>query len=87
MRTIETKIERPKAPSQTLKVKYNINIYIPIKLAFTILNINKNKIITIISKLNKVESKCLWLETKEIQELKKIIPNKIYQWFKNTKFI
>lgn len=70
MRIIETKIDNPKAPSHTLKVK-NIILKNLSKLnKFKYINKNKNNLKTINSKLNKVESKCLRFETNTITPLK-----------------
>jgi hypothetical protein len=67
---METKIETPKAPSQTLKVKNIIEKYNSKFNRFKNKKIKKNKDNTINSKLNKVDNKCLRLETKAITPIK-----------------
>nr|QLY89620.1 NADH dehydrogenase subunit 4L [Phaonia pallida] len=62
---IETKMDKPKAPSQTLNTK-NIKLK-----KSSLLNMNnqmnnmKNKLKTMYSKLNNMDNKCLRLNTKE----------------------
>jgi hypothetical protein len=63
-------METPKAPSHTLKVKNNIEKYNSKFNIFKNKNNRKNKDKTINSKLNKVDNKCLRLETKAITPIK-----------------
>lgn len=64
MRIIDTKIDRPKAPSQTENTKNTINIYKSYSINNKY-NIKIKKILnTIYSNLNKTINKCLCLETK-----------------------
>lgn len=63
-------MERPKAPSQTLKVKNIILKYVSWLYIFKYINKNKNNLKTINSKLNKVDNKCFRLETNIITPLK-----------------
>lgn len=60
----------PKVPSQTLKTKNIILKNISKFKIFKYINKNKNKLKTINSNLNKVDSKCLRLETKIKHPLK-----------------
>lgn len=70
VRIIDTKIETPKAPSQTLKVKNIIEIYLS-KLNLFKVNIKKkNKDNTINSKLNKVDNKCFRIKIKDNTPIK-----------------
>lgn len=70
MRIIETKIDKPKAPSQTLKVKNIILKNLSYLIIFKYINKKRNKLNTINSKLNRVHNKCLRFETKTITPLK-----------------
>lgn len=71
MRIIETKIEIPNEPSHTFSTIKIIKKYIS-ELILSKINIDKNKINTINSNLNKVEIKCLRLDVKIKHELMKI---------------
>lgn len=58
MRIIETKIDSPKTPSQTEKLKKYIEKYISNLLKFKKKNKDKNTIKTINSKLSNIFNKC-----------------------------